>query len=256
MTLECLDKKEMLTGIKEVYSYCEHCGKPEQYLTEKGTLEMTDHRKCRRIAKFKRLSITSKYTDGNKFEKAEINNDKEKKYFEIYKKYVEHFELAKAEGVGFLLLGSSGTGKTFAADCIANELTKRGYAVLSFTISGYLNEVKNSFDKKNPVNDVERNLLKAVEEADLTIIDDVGSEKISEGWGAETMFNLFNTIYNNKKAVIVTSNLSASELARHLTVNGSNKIADRITELCKPLVYDWESRRAGIGKDKFKKIFG
>lgn len=69
------------------------------------------------------------------------------------------------------------------------------------------------------------------------------------------MFNLFNTIYLHKKSCIVTTNYNASELGKHLTINGSNKILDRLLELCKPFKFDWESRRKAIGQEKFKDIF-
>jgi len=248
--------RKLYPHISDVFSYCKHCGKPEQYVDINQNVTQDDsHSKCRRIAKFKKLSIISKFSEGAGFEKANIINDKEKIFFESYKKYVENFDKCKDKGIGILMLGNAGTGKTFAADCIANELIKNGYAVLSFTLSGYMNEIKKGFDSSSPANNVEDELLSATSQADLIIIDDVGSEKITE-WTSERVFNLFNTIYMNKKSVIVTSNLSGKELSEHLTINGSNKISDRISEMCKMFVYDWTSRRADIGKEKFKDIFG
>lgn len=239
----------------QVLSVCEHCGKPEHYIDKDGELVGVNHMKCRRIAKFKHLSITSKFFDDNKFENAIVETEKEKTFFQSFKKYVENFETAKREGIGFLLVGNPGTGKTFSANCITNELIKKGYAVLSFNLSGYLSEIKKGFVKNSPINDIENKLLGAVTEADLIVIDDVGSEKLSE-WGEERMFNLFDKIYNHKKAIIVTSNLNGGELSRHLSVNGSSKISDRVTELCKTLIYDFKSKRAEIGKQKFDKLFG
>lgn len=239
----------------KVLSFCEHCGKPEHYIDENGELIGVNHTKCRRIAKFKHLSITSKFFDENKFENAVIESEKEETFFQHFRKYVENFDMAKQEGIGFLLVGNPGTGKTFAANCMANELTKKGYAVLSFNISGYLGEIKKGFDKNSPINDIENKLLNAVIDADLIVIDDIGSEKLSE-WGEERMFNLFDKIYNYKKAVVITSNLRGGELSKHLSVNKSTKISDRVTEMCKILIYDFKSKRAEIGKEKFDKLFG
>lgn len=41
--------------------------------------------------------------------------------------YVDHFERFLAENMGLMFLGGVGTGKTFAACCIANVLIDKGY---------------------------------------------------------------------------------------------------------------------------------
>ena len=150
------------------------------------------------------------------------------------------------EDLHFFLYGSAGTGKTFYSNCISNELKSKGFTVLSFNISGYMQELKKEFK--------EEQLLESIKSVDLVIIDDVGSEVLSD-FTKEKMFNLFNTIYLEKKPCIVTTNNNAKELEEHFKINGSGKILDRLLELCKPFKFDWKSRRQEIGKNKFEEIF-
>ena len=229
---------------------CPHCGKLEfEWDNENDEMKRHNHAICYKIAKYEKISIFDKLHKQNTFENATSTNEKETAYKNSFKKYCYNFDKAKENGVGLLLTGNAGNGKTFYSNCIANFLKEKGYSVLSFNLSGYMQELRK-FDEKEK----EKELLGAVETVDLVIIDDVGSENITE-WGQEKMFNLFNTIYLHKKPCIVTTNNNASELGKHLTINGSNKILDRLLELCKPFKFDWESRRKAIGQEKFKDIF-
>ena len=229
---------------------CPYCNKLEfEWDNENDEMKRHNHSVCYKIAKYEKLSIFDKNHKDNIFSNSKPMNEKEVAYLESFKKYCNNFEKAKENGVGLLLTGNAGNGKTFYSNCIANELKSKGYGVLSFNLSGYMQELRK-FDEKEK----EKELLSAIETADLIIIDDVGSENIST-WGQEKMFNLFNGIYLHKKSCIVTTNNNAKELGKHLEINGSDKILDRLLELCKPFKFDWESRRQEIGKEKFKEIF-
>ena len=234
---------------------CRYCNQPSRvHIYENeiyGTFYAIDkikHENCAKIHKYEKLSIFDKLHKQNTFENSNTTNEKEKEFLESFKKYCDNFEKAKENGVGLLLTGNAGNGKTFYSNCISNNLKEKGYSVLSFNLSGYLQEIRLGFDEK------EKDLIQAIRTVDLIIVDDVGSESISD-WGREKTFNLFNEIYLNKKSCIITTNNNAKELGEHLKINGSNKILDRLLELCKPFKFDWESRRKAIGQEKFKDIF-
>lgn len=243
---------------KWYYEECEICKQPKKVSINVQYFDYTDERifeidkekhiNCNKIAKYEKLSIFDKLHKQNTFKNANSINEKEKEFVDSFKKYCDNFEKAKENGVGLLLTGNAGNGKTFYSNCISNELKSKGYSVLSFNLSGYLQEIRLGFDEK------EKDLLQAIRTVDLIIVDDVGSESISD-WGREKTFNLFNEIYLNKKSCIITTNNNAKELGEHLKINGSNKILDRLLELCKPFKFDWESRRKAIGQEKFKDIF-
>ena len=238
------------------YTECKYCGKPKTVTLKINNWDYTDekvyaidsekHKHCDKILKYEKLSIFDKNYKQNTFENSIPKDEKEKSYLESFKRYCENFEKAKENGVGLLLTGNAGTGKTFYSNCISNELKSKGFTVLSFNISGYMQELKKEFK--------EEQLLESIKAVDLIIVDDVGSEVLSE-FTKEKMFNLFNTIYLEKKSCIVTTNNNAKELAEHFKLNGSEKILDRLLELCKPFKFDWKSRRQEIGQEKFKDIF-
>lgn len=242
-------------GISEVYTYCEYCGKPFMYQKSNGELVRDAiHDKCLRLKKFKHLSVYDKDFQNHIFKNAIIENEKEIEYYQHFKMYVKNFDVMMKEQIGFILSGNPGTGKTFATECIANYLTDKGYAVLNFNISGYLDEIKKGFDKNSPKNDIEDKLLQAVIDADLIIIDDIGSERITE-WSSDRLYVLFNKIYTEHKCVILTTNMDGNELSKHLEVNKSDKVIDRLTQSLKCFVFDWESKRKKIGEEKFNRLF-
>ena len=76
-----------------------------------------------------------------------------------------------------IFLGGTGLGKTFLTNCIANELLKEGKTVLYQTAPIMFDEI---FDEKYGKNKETIGLEKNILNVDLLIIDDLGTEKISD----------------------------------------------------------------------------
>lgn len=205
-------------------------------------------RKQELINKWNNLSLYSKNTLTSIFKNSIFKNDKEKQYSKSFYKYCKNFEKAKNNGIGILMYGNPGTGKTFLTDCIYNEL-KNENVVYKTTLSYYLQRIKDLFNSKT-----EDWILNMLHEVDLIILDDVGNERLTD-WSMEHLYNLFNFIYTNKKSLIINTNLSLFELEEFLTIKKSNKLTDRISELCKIFHFDWDSRRSELNKELFKDIF-
>lgn len=248
----CLDKYDPEKGMVK---NCEYCGGVEVYTPIDGTETIyINHDKCEKNYSYKNMSVDGKTTQNNSFKNAELENDTEKRFYKYFKKYVDIFEDIKNEGMGFVMMGNSGTGKTFAANCIINALRDKNNAVFSFTLSAYLNGIKKGYANDGDLTDIETKLLRNVRNADLVVIDDIGSEKITE-WAQEKVFNLFDEIYRFKVPIIITSNMNGDELSKHLNINGYSKVVDRLLERCKGLVFNWESKRKNIGQQKWNDIF-
>lgn len=60
---------------------------------------------------------------------------------QMAKRYTENWKKVKAENLGLLLWGDIGTGKSFLAACIANELLEKGVPVLMTNFSKILNQM-------------------------------------------------------------------------------------------------------------------
>ncbi len=106
-----------------------------------------------------------------------------------------------------LFYGETGLGKTFLTNCIAKALLDKGKIVIyqtSFKLLEILEELrfKNNDDKEK------YNLLF---EADLLIIDDLGTEMTNTFTNSE-IFNIINSRLLSNKKTIVSTNLSPKEM--------------------------------------------
>lgn len=215
-------------------------------LTEKHLKEKSENlEKIRienKIKKIKDISIVDVKFNESKFE----NSDCTEKHMRLAKRYSEIF-IEKELKEGIIFFGNSGTGKTYAAACITNKLLQHNKTVLAINVTSYLNKLKSDFNIENVI-------LKNISECDLLILDDIGTEKVSD-WVYEKMFLLIDTRYKTNKPIIITTNLNITddencELKRHFEINGKNRIKDRITEMCFPQLVVGNSKRI-FNKDSF-----
>ena len=142
-------------------------------------------------------------------------------------KYVENWEDMKANSSGLLLWGNVGTGKSFFAGCIANALLEKGVPVLMTNFSRILNPLTGMhFEDRNQ-------FIDSLNRYSLLIIDDLGIERNSE-FALEQVFNVIDSRYRSKKPLIVTTNLTLTELNSAPDV-AHRRIYDRILERCAPI---------------------
>ena len=142
-------------------------------------------------------------------------------------KYVENWEDMKANSSGLLLWGNVGTGKSFFAGCIANALLEKGVPVLMTNFSRILNTLTGMhFEDRNQ-------FIDSLNRYSLQIIDDLGIERNSE-FVLEQVFNVIDSRYRSKKPLIVTTNLTLTELNNAPDV-AHRRIYDRILERCAPI---------------------
>lgn len=114
--------------------------------------------------------------------------------------YVQHFAEFRREGRGLLLLGPTGTGKTFYACCIANALLEAGYSARVTNFALIANELQGTFDKQGVHN--------ALLRPDLLVLDDLAAER-DTAFMNEIVFQVIDARCATQKPMIVTSNLSA-----------------------------------------------
>ena len=162
-------------------------------------------------------------------------------------------EIIKKKGLGIVMIGNPGTGKTFYTNCIMNALNSK-YLVYRATLSALLEEIRNNYNRQGKGNENEDFMLERFSKAELVIIDDLGNEYLSE-WGKEKMFLLLNFLHENNIPLIINTNLDVKQLSEFLEIKGSNKLVDRLKSKCKIYIFDWESRRKDLYKKDFEKYF-
>lgn len=151
------------------------------------------------------------------------------------KAYVDAWDEMKSSGIGLMLWGGVGTGKTYLAAAIANELLDQGKRVLMRDFS----EISNIsiFDADEYVS--------SLSSYDLVILDDLGAERKSE-FALQNVFNVVNRRWESGKPMIVTTNLSIKEMKALSTKNELQyqRIYDRLFDMCTPICVNGASRRA------------
>lgn len=244
--LEIPDEEIITNKHSKILGRCKKCKEVIRYKTNK--YEFMRDCKCMRkyrveakLDKFKNLSITDRNFKSDIFMNAKIDkNGAEAELYRKIKNYVKGFDEVLKLNDGLLFKGNCGTGKTFLANCICNFLIDKGYAVLSFKLADYLRVLREDFEKKTGL---EGKLLEAIKEADMLFIDDLGSEKLSEDWGKEKLCTLIDTRYSARKPILITTNLTATEMVDFLRYKNTDKILDRINQMTKTFDFTWETKR-------------
>lgn len=122
---------------------------------------------------------------------------------------------------GLFVYGVRGTGKTMLAAIIANERAKAGHPVLFASVPDLMADIRGSFKDGSTSETVQ-----AVKETPFLVLDDLGSEKMSE-WVGEQLFCIVNHRYNERLQTVVTSNYSPTEIIGHMaTVDRRGNVID------------------------------
>lgn len=106
--------------------------------------------------------------------------------------------------LNLLLMGKCGTGKTYLASCIANEISAKGYSVImlsSFSLVDRMRKYHTTFDYEK------LSYIDPLLDCDLLIIDDLGSENIFKNITVEYLFHIINERMTANKHTIFTTNL-------------------------------------------------
>lgn len=159
----------------------------------------------------------------------------------IARKYVANFGAMRSQGTGLLLCGSVGTGKSFLAAAIANELISQGTPCLMTNFSRIISRVSEKFGG-------DQKYLDDLNRFDLLIIDDLGAERDSEfTW--EKVMNVVDARYRAGLPLIVTTNLNPKDLYNPSDIR-RQRVFSRLKEMCIFLEVNGADRRSKKMQDK------
>ena len=145
---------------------------------------------------------------------------------------------------GLLLMGPVGVGKTHLSVAIIRDLIeKKGIPCLFCEFGSLLKEIQNSY---NPISQTsELKVLAPVFDADVLVLDELGASKPTD-WVRDTMMQIINTRYNDKKLTIFTTNyLDGRRTERDETLEDriGVRLRSRLFEMCKTVQIEGEDYR-------------
>ena len=175
----------------------------------------------------------------------ENDNGKQPK-ISIAKAYCDNWDINRRNNVGLIFVGDVGTGKSYAAACIANELCGKGIPVRMLNLSEALNGITATFAKEE--------YISHLASFPLLIIDDFGIQRSTE-YAVEQTFNIIDSRTRSGKPMVITTNIPISVMREEADMT-MKRIYDRILEVCTPVSFEGESMRPDNQKDKRRILEG
>jgi DNA replication protein DnaC len=165
---------------------------------------------------------------------ANLAEDTDENTYKACAAYVRTFEDKRRAGMGLIMHGKYGRGKTHMAACICNALIDEGYKCRMTSVRHLVNVGEEKWGSW-------ANMLRELRRFDLVVLDDIGTERGS-GYMDERVFDIVDNLYSYHVPVIVTTNLSADSIA-HPTGASMTRVMDRLKERCQTVEVEGPNRR-------------
>ena len=155
-------------------------------------------REMKAAESLKRQSLMDERLRGISFDKFQQTKDNAYN-LKLCLRYAKHFDEMLAKNQGLLFYGGVGTGKTFAAACIANHL-------LSLKIPVVMTSFVKLLESMQGFSEDDSALIARLNRAKLLIIDDLGTE-LTNSFISTQLFLCINERLARRKSTIISTNL-------------------------------------------------
>ncbi len=122
-----------------------------------------------------------------------------------------------------LLTGTGGLGKTFLLNCIYARVTDRGLSAVRITAFKLFEAMR----KQHIGNDESFDGFNSLMEAPLLLIDDLGTEPMMRNITVEYLFTLLNERNLNRRATVIATNLTLTQLLERYGERVTSRLMDR-----------------------------
>lgn len=201
-----------------------------------------------RVNRLKDASLMGERFQRAKFENFQITQYNERN-LKLCRRYAERFDEMVEKKQSLLFWGNVGTGKSFAAACIANYLLDRGVPVMMTSFVKLLSLIQNGDEK-------EADIISRLNSAKLVIFDDLGAERNTD-YALEKIYNIIDSRYQRELPIIFTTNLTITEM-KNETDNRYKRIYDRVFENIYPMQFtgpSWRRKEASRRFEEMEELF-
>lgn len=248
--------------IKDGLLYCGSCNTPKQTEIDLGGRVMKPYCMCQceteryqneekarrielnrqQIARNREIAFSDRDLQRCTFDADDGGNPQISK---IARNYVKNFKTFREDGKGLLLYGDTGTGKSFAAACIANALLDKGVRVIMTNFPRIINTLSGMYEGKQAyIDDLNRYTL--------LVIDDLAIERQTE-YTAEIVQNVIDSRYRAKKPLIITTNISYNEIMHPEDIK-RQRLYSRLKEMCLLIEVKGKDRREQIMENNMTEL--
>lgn len=224
--------KEKMWGVLKLFGITRHvliickC-EEEAEKAEREEMRRRDRERIRNseMSLFKAMSYLPARAKNETFENWKHVPEAEES-FEICKKYADEF--TKTKTTGLCLYGDVGCGKTYLTTAIYHELVGKGMHIVVQNVPALLTKIRNTYGNDGYS---EQDILDALINADLIILDDLGSQKQTD-WSIEKLYTIINGRYAEEKPVIITANADGMKGLKDVV---GKRVYDRLVQMCIPV---------------------
>jgi DNA replication protein DnaC len=151
---------------------------------------------------------------------------------DICNHFIDNFDEVTEKNLFFS--GPAGVGKTFMCSCIARELLHKGVTVLYQTAPELFNTITRYRMGNTGANGVEESIFRSIYESGLLIIDDLGTEPLTDARYSELLTILNQRMLTGLKKrckTIISTNISIKELYEYYDERIASRIIGNFTML-------------------------
>ncbi len=163
--------------------------------------------------------------------------------YKIAEEYILKFSKMKTDNKGMLIYGEPGNGKTYFSACIANGLLNKLIPVICVGAAVLTERINKS--KRNWGEEGIFTVLNSLENADLLIIDDLGTEEDNK-WTRAMIYQIIEKRNAVNLPIIITTNISIDELKERYDY----RTYSRLTFMCSFIRNTGNDIRRIQGKEK------
>lgn len=204
-------KKYLIKDKKEFCFHCTEIAVADKSISKEASSWIKNRETEEVLNVFKNHSLINKDLELAELNTFKPQNQSQQDALTKAREYVESFD-GKS---GFFFIGEPGRGKSHLAAGIAKELTLRKKTCIFISLPRLLTEIKSTYNKKSDVS--EKDILKAMQNVDLLILDDVGAEKADEderkgAWARGKTFEVLDSRLG--KSNVITTNYRSKDLIK------------------------------------------